>query len=183
MYSSSWAGIPLLGTGCCLTLTVDLIRKVVSLGFAGSFDARVLEGSFTLLSGKACIFIYIYICLYGIQKWQKDTILMKSSKSNQWLYLLSSSTASALLFHTSFCAIILSSNLFLFQKLSSQFFFVPNPPLFAHPFCTTALHSIFHTSCVAHRLGPATCYSATKRSSCFMAWHWWCCFTFNDLHF
>lgn len=28
--------------------------------------------------------------MYGIQKWQKDTFLMKNSTSNQWLYFLSS---------------------------------------------------------------------------------------------
>lgn len=29
--------------------------------------------------------------VHGIQKWQKDTLLMKSSKLNQWLYFLSAS--------------------------------------------------------------------------------------------
>lgn len=69
------------------------------------------------------------------------------------------SIASPFFFNTSFCAIILSSDLFLFQKLSSQFFFVHDPPLFAHPFYTPALHNIFHTLHVADLWGPATWFN------------------------
>lgn len=33
-----------------LNTDIDIIMKVVLLGFVGAFDARVLEGSFTLVS-------------------------------------------------------------------------------------------------------------------------------------
>lgn len=44
-----------------------------------------------------------------------------------------------LFFPISFCATRLSSDLFFFQKLSSQFFFVHGTPLFALPFTHTCL--------------------------------------------
>lgn len=158
----------------------DLILKVVLLGFAGGFDTRVLEGSFTPLSWKACIFL---ICLWHPEVAKGYVSIEKQQiKSVAVLSFIFPSTVSPLFFDTSFCAIILSSDLFLFQKLSSQFFFVHDPPLFAHPFYTPALHSMFHTLCVAHLRGLATCDSTTECPPCFMAWHRWYHFTLSMIN-
>lgn len=159
---------------------INLILKVVLLGFAGGFDARVLEGSF---SGRELVFSYICVWHLEVAKGYISNE-KQQSKSVAVLPFIFPSTVSPLFFNTSFCAIILSSDLFRFQKLSSQFFFVHDPPLFAHPFYTPASHGIFHTLWAAHLWGACNMRFNNRMPPLFHGLTLMIPFyTFHDLHF
>lgn len=137
MYSSSWTGISVLDAGCCLT-DVDLILKVVLLGFTGVFWREFHPAKLKSL--------YLLVCVHGIQKWQKDTLLMKNNKSDQWLYFLSCFLLLSHLF-SSIPALVP-----LFSILTSSFFksFLLNFYLFMILLCLLILFT--HLPCTASSL-------------------------------
>lgn len=126
-----------LDAGCCLT-DVDLILKVVLLGFAGVFWREFHPA---MLKSW-----YFLVCVHGIQKWQKDTLLMKNNKWDQRLYFLS-------------CFLLLSHLISsiptlvpLFSHLTSSFFksFLLNFSLFMILLCLLVLFT--HLPCKASSL-------------------------------
>lgn len=128
--------------------------------------------------------LYFLIYVYGIQKWQKDTFLMKNSKVNQWLYFLSF----FLLLSHPFSSIPAFVPLFSLPTSSIFKNFLLSFSLFMILLCLCILFTHLPRTassilCGLHTYrGPATCDSTAECPPCFMAWHWWYHFTLSMIY-